>query len=138
MAGQSNRWSLFEGGETIGKRGSENGIVLEDEECALPICITLEVGADVAPFAITCGCYALFFHTRFLSTEEEARKEFAEMKVELGRLVDLSSESVASDEQMNSILIVPRQNSIRGQNGPGSLPLMLFGERCWPKKQTVK
>ena len=137
MTGQSNHWCPFQGGETIGKRGSENGIVLEDEEYTAGVRITLEGSSDIAPFAITCGCYGLFFHTRFLSTEEEARKEFAEMKVELGRLVDLSSESVASDEQMNSILIVPRQNSIRGQNGPGSLPLMLFGERCWPKKQTV-
>jgi hypothetical protein len=33
--------------------------------------------------------------------------------------------------------VVPRQNSIRGQNGPGSLPLMLFGERCWPNTTVV-
>jgi hypothetical protein len=29
------------------------------------------------------------------------------------------------------------RHSIRGHNGPGSLAVMLFGERCWPKKQTV-
>ena len=105
MTGQPNHWTPFEGGETTGKRGSENGVILEDEEYAAGARITLEGGADIAPFAITCGCYDLFFHTRFLSTEEEARREFAEMKVELGRMVDLSSESATSDEQMNSLLM---------------------------------
>ena len=105
MTGQSNQWSPFEGGETIGKRGSENGLILEDEECAAGARITLEGSADVAPFAITCGCYGLFVHTRFFSNEEEARSEFAEMKVELGRMVDLSSETATSDEQTSSILM---------------------------------
>jgi hypothetical protein len=67
--------------------------------------ITLEGSVDIAPFAITCGCYGLFFHTRFLSTEEEARREFSEMKVELERMVDLSSETATSDEQTSSTLM---------------------------------
>jgi hypothetical protein len=105
MTGQSNHWGPFEGGETIGKRGSENGVILEDEEYAAGARISLEGGADIAPFAITCGCYGLFFHTRFFSSEEKARREFAEMKVALGRIVDLSSETATSDEQTSSILM---------------------------------
>ena len=105
MTGQSNHWSPFQGGETIGERGSENGVVLEDEEYAAGARITLEGNSDIAPFAITCGVYGLFFHTRFSSSEDEARSELAEMKVELGRMVDLSSESSTNDEQSNSILM---------------------------------
>jgi hypothetical protein len=105
MTVQSNHWSPFEGGETIGKRGSENGVILEDEEYASGARITLEGSAEIAPFAITCGCYGLFFHTRFFSTEEEARREFSEMKVELDRMVDLSSETAASDGPTSSILM---------------------------------
>jgi hypothetical protein len=105
MTGQSNHWNPFEDGKTIGKPGSENGVILEDEEYAAGARITLESGTDVAPFAITCGFYGLFFHTRFFSSEEEVRREFTEMKVELGRMVDLSSETATSDEQASDILI---------------------------------
>ena len=67
--------------------------------------ITLERDADIAPFAITCGRYGLFFHTRFLSREDEARSEYTEMKVELGSMVDLSSTPGASQKQIDSILM---------------------------------
>jgi hypothetical protein len=105
MTVPSNHWSSFEGGETIGKHGSENGVILEDEEYASGARITLEGSTEVAPFAITCGCYGLFLHTRFFSTEEEARAEFSDMKVELKRMVDIGSETASSDEQTSSILM---------------------------------
>lgn len=79
--------------------------MLEDEEYAAGARITLERNGDIAPCAITCGRYGLFVHTRFFSSEEEARREYFEMKIELGCLVDLSSDPVNSDQQMNGILM---------------------------------
>ena len=93
-------WSAYNGGETVGKPGSENGVIVDDEEYGAGARITLERGAEIAPFAITCGGYGLFVHTRFFSTEEEARSEYAEMKVELARMVDLSASAEVSDGMM--------------------------------------
>jgi hypothetical protein len=93
-------WIAYDGGKTIGGVGSENGVILEDEEYDAGARITLERGAEVAPFAITCGGYGLFLHTRFLSTEDETRSEYAEMKVELARMVDLSASDGVSDGAM--------------------------------------
>jgi hypothetical protein len=104
MTDELNHWSPYEGGATVGKPASESGIILEDDECA-EARITLERGATIAPFAITCGLYGWFFHTRFFSTEDEARSEYKEMKIELGRMANLYSEPLASDEQINNILM---------------------------------
>jgi hypothetical protein len=104
MTDQSHHWILYEGGKTIGQHGSESGVILEDEEYRSGARITLECDTLIAPFAITCGCYGLFFHTRFFSMKDEARGEFEEMKVELGRMVDLSCDP-ATSEQINSILM---------------------------------
>jgi len=104
MTDQSNHWIPYEGGKTIGQHGSESGVILEDEEYRSGARITLERNTLIAPFAITCGCYGLFFHTRFISTDGEARSEFEEMKVELGLMVDLNCEP-ATSEQIDSILM---------------------------------
>src|ERR1035437_4512317 len=55
-----------------------------------------------------------------------------------GSFLDYMEQPYTKQLRERAQCVVPRQNSIRGQNRPGSLPLMLFGERCWPKKQTVK
>ena len=105
MTDELNYWNPFEGGATIGTLGSESGVIIEDDECAAAARITLERSGDTAPFAITCGLYGWFFHTRFFSAEDEARREYQEMKIELGRMANLYSEPLMSDEEINRILM---------------------------------
>lgn len=103
----SRVWRNFENGETLGTRGSQDGHILLDDEHPLGARITIEsetrsgCGTDSRPipFAITCGIYGLFFHTRFFSNEAEARSAFAEMKLELGRILALATSETASDEE---------------------------------------
>ena len=98
MAHGPNNWSAYQGGESIGKPGSENGAILEDEEYASSARITLERGGYVAPFAITCGVYGLLVHTRFFSEEDKARGEYVEMRVHLSRIVDSDTVVGTSEE----------------------------------------
>jgi hypothetical protein len=104
MTGQSNLWVPYKDGNTIGLRGSESGVILEDQEYRSGARITLESGAPGAPFAITCGAYGLFVHTRLFSREDEARGDFTEMKNGLRKMVDLSLDP-ATSEQIDGILM---------------------------------
>jgi hypothetical protein len=82
-------WNSFDNGGTIGAKGSEEGVILRDEEHDRGSRITLERDADVAPFAITCGIYGSMFHTTFASDAAEANSKYDEMKVWLdGMLAD--------------------------------------------------
>lgn len=81
-------WQEFDGGTSIGQRGSEDGIILRDEELDHGARITMERGGRTAPFAITCGIYGWMVHTRFFGTDSEAQAEFESMKPELGRILD--------------------------------------------------
>jgi hypothetical protein len=104
-------WRSFENGETLGTRGSEEGLILLDEEHPLGARITLEseirfgaANPAPVPFAITCGIYGLFFHTRFFAREADARNSYAEMKTELDRILKLeASQTVTSDEAENPV-----------------------------------
>jgi hypothetical protein len=103
----SRVWRSFENGETVGTRGSEDGLILLDEEHPLGARITLEsetrsgsgTKSRSIPFAITCGIYGLFFHTRFFTYESEARNAFADMKTELARILALAGSETASGEE---------------------------------------
>ena len=80
-------WEPFDGGSTVGRRGSEGGAIARDDEHDLGARITLERGCADAPVAITCGVYGWFFHTRFLGSEAEA--DFDRMEEGLDGIVDL-------------------------------------------------
>ena len=72
-------WQLYDNGSTLGQRGSEEGLILRDEEYDLGARITLEGDCSRGvPFAATCGIYGWFFHTRLLGSEAEA--EFSDMQ----------------------------------------------------------
>lgn len=67
-------WQPFNNGVTIGQRGSEDGVIQCDEEHELGARLTLERDCSHGvPFAVTCGIYGWFFHTRRLSSEAEAQ-----------------------------------------------------------------
>jgi hypothetical protein len=81
-------WKSTDNGETIGTRGSENGVIDRDEEYDNGARITLERGCDHAPVAITCGIYGWMVHTRFLSTEHEGTIEYEQMKESLAAILE--------------------------------------------------
>jgi hypothetical protein len=83
----STRWEPFDGGATVGQRGSEDGVIFRDEEHKLGARITLERDcAHGVPFAVSCGIYGWFFHTRFVGSEAEA--EFPAMMEGLEAILD--------------------------------------------------
>jgi len=79
-------WHQFDGGASIGTKGSENGEILLDDEHDGGARITLERGGHT-PFSITCGVYGTMVHTRFFSNEQDARAEFQAMRVGLEEIL---------------------------------------------------
>ncbi len=82
-------WYPFEDGKTLGKVGPEGGVITRDEEHGSGARVTLERDGGSAPWSISCGIYGWMTHTRFLASEEEAEREFGEMKAELERLMGM-------------------------------------------------
>jgi hypothetical protein len=81
-------WYKFQDGMTVGRKGSENGIIVSDEEHPDGARITLERSGR-KDYTITCGIYGWMVHTRFFSNEVEARDAFEQMKDELTRIINL-------------------------------------------------
>ncbi len=95
MTGSS--WNPFDDDATLGLPGSEDGIVVHDEEHVLGARITLERAASVAPFAITCGIYGWMMHTRYFSSEAEAQLQYDLMKNSLSALLEAAEQTAAVD-----------------------------------------
>jgi hypothetical protein len=90
-------WRPFEDGATLGLPGSEEGLVVRDEEHPLGARITLERTTTVAPFAITCGIYGWMMHTRFFSSEPEAESQYDLMKNSLSALLEAAERTAEID-----------------------------------------
>ncbi len=82
-------WQSFDGGASLGQTGSEEGVIIRDEEYSDGARITVERDTRIAPFAITCGVYGLMVHTRFLGSEAEADREVDRMKPALADMTAL-------------------------------------------------
>jgi len=85
-------WYAYDNESTIGRNGSEAGVILRDEEHPDGARITLERDGRAIPFAITCGIYGWMVHTHYCGTLAEAEQDYAAMKIELtailGRIPD--------------------------------------------------
>ena len=81
-------WHQFDGGATVGQKGSEDGAISRDEEHSFGARITLERDTPVAPFAIICGIYGWMVHTRFFGLEGEASLQYGLMKDALSALLE--------------------------------------------------
>ena len=90
-------WHPSENGATLGETGSEEGIVVRDEEHSLGARITLEREARIAPFAITCGIYGWMMHTRFFGTEAEAEAQYDLMKRGMSALLEKAEQAADID-----------------------------------------
>lgn len=91
-------WMPSAEGKTLNTRGSENGLILRDEVHTEGARITLELESDNAPFAITCGIYGWFFHTRFLGNSDTVQADYILMRADLSRI--LHSISLQADSDM--------------------------------------
>jgi len=91
-------WHSYDGGKSLGTRGSEEGLIVQDQEHDGGARICLERDARVAPFAITCGLYGWFVHTCFLSSQTEAETAFGQMKVDMERMIGLLPDVEAERE----------------------------------------
>jgi len=80
-------WYAFDGGGTIGAAGSEDGVIMRDDEHANGARITLERDSTIAPFAITCGIYGAMVHTRWFSSEAQAQHDYDAMKQALDAII---------------------------------------------------
>lgn len=81
-------WKKYKKGITIGKVGSENGVVVIDETYNNEARITLERDCGNIPFAITIGIYGLMVHTAFASSTGEAKKKYCEIKKDVKKLLE--------------------------------------------------
>jgi hypothetical protein len=87
-------WLTTDNGQTIGTLGSEEGVIVIDEEHELGARITLERDGSTAPWSITCGIYGSFVHTAFASSQSEGIQKYNLMKNDLISIMnDESSDS---------------------------------------------
>jgi len=84
----SDGWHAYENGQTLGETGTEQGVIVRDEEHAEGARITLERDGDF-PYAITCGIYGWYVHTCYFGAELEAEQAFGAMQRELAHILTL-------------------------------------------------
>lgn len=98
----SDFWYPVDDGKTLEQIGSENGVIICDEEIGSGARITLERGGDIAPYSITCGVYGVMFHTRFFANEAEARQAYQAMKPGLASIA--TGEAVDAPEAASAFV----------------------------------
>ncbi len=86
-------WHTFDQGRSLGTRGTEDGIIVLDEEHERGARITLEQGGRNAPWSLTCGICGCFMHVAFASSEDEANRKYSDMKRDLVEIMEASSSS---------------------------------------------
>lgn len=86
-------WEQFDNGASIGSKGSEDGIIVLDEEHINCARVTLERDGCTAPWTITCGIYGFFFHTAFASSETEGRMKYEHMREDLVKIMQEKDEA---------------------------------------------
>ncbi len=107
-----NKWHPVDNSTTIGGIGSENGIILRDEEYLSDARITIERGGGSGthpkviaqykkfPYAITMGIYGWTFYTWRLRNEQDAQKAFESIKLDIEKVVAVLSQN-NGDFEMN-------------------------------------
>lgn len=78
-------WDKYLSGKTIGDIGSEDGVIIADEEYSGGCRITLEKCKIY--YAITCGVYGCMVHTAFAG-EDDYQSKYDSMKKDLQEFLD--------------------------------------------------
>ena len=87
-------WIPFDNGNTIGIIGSENGVIVDDEEYENQIRITIEKNGNIAPWSFTCGIYGAMCHTAFYSNEIEVKQAVETAKLDLIGIINESDRNI--------------------------------------------
>ncbi|PQJ79617.1 hypothetical protein [Polaribacter porphyrae] len=82
-----NNWKIFDDANTINSLGSENGIIIIDEENIFGARITIERNTDIAPFSVTFSIYNLMFHTEYFNRLSEATSKVKIYKVRIEEIL---------------------------------------------------
>lgn len=85
----TENWTRYNNENSIGKKGSEGGKILNDQENINGARITIEANVGNIPFAITFGIYGLVVHTEFFSEIEIATVYFKRKKNEIDRILKM-------------------------------------------------
>jgi hypothetical protein len=98
-------WIAFDNGASLGQRGSEDGIIIRDEEHPYGARITLEGECMTSPFTITCGIYGWMVHTRFFRGQHEAEEDLEKMKEGLTNILNIIpfESDLDVEEKMNTV-----------------------------------
>ena len=91
-------WTQFDSGSSIGITGSEDGVIVLDEEHLYGARVTLERDGSHAPWSVTCGIYGAFLHTAFASSEAEGREKYEHMKSDLVRIMQTEDDELRYQE----------------------------------------
>ncbi|PKA81966.1 hypothetical protein ATE92_0089 [Ulvibacter sp. MAR_2010_11] len=92
-------WKTFDKGSSIGTTGSENGVIIRDEENTFGARITLEKEGSIAPYSITIGIYGIMFHTDFYANLEQSDIAFNHFKTKIEKVIEHNS---ISENERNS------------------------------------
>lgn len=95
-------WYPYDGGRSLGQRGTEAGLIVQDHELDGFARITLEENGEVAPFTITWGIYGWAFGTCFFGSRAEALDQYRRMQVDLAPILDLIPLSSDPDWEQKS------------------------------------
>ena len=87
-------WIAYKNNETLGKRGSQDGIIIFDEELPNNCRLTIEKMNDGSYIRI-CDIYADSFRFSFFSDESEALKSSEELKKEIAEWIHLYPNGVS-------------------------------------------
>lgn len=79
----------MDSGKTIGETGSEQGVIVKDEEHGDGARITLERDCPIGPYGITCGIYGWTFHTCWFRDYSGAAGAYEQMKIEIVHILSL-------------------------------------------------
>ena len=86
---QDFNWRSFNNEKSIGTKGSEGGIIIEDIENIDGARITLEKECGNIPFAVTIGIYGLMFHTHFDSELESVHSFIMKTKHKINKVFEM-------------------------------------------------
>ena len=107
-------WYAFDKGKSIGKCGSENGVIIRDEENSAGARITLErIEKQGNSFiAITVGIYGWMVHTCYLGRELGAQEVFDTMKLDIVKILDIVLEWTDGDDERYHLAVEAFRNFV--------------------------
>jgi hypothetical protein len=90
-----NKWSAYNGGNSIGTKGVEGGVILYDEEHPIGARITFKRAEEYV--LVSVNIYGWMNHTRFFTIDMDAQREYKAMKSVVNDVLNLINSSDVKD-----------------------------------------